>query len=77
MNDEKVDFSKPFTEDSNITAKWEKEDDTKVEQTADESGEEENKKPQTSTKPNKPQTPTKPEEPTVTETPVAEPEEPA
>lgn len=76
MNDEKVDFSKPFTEDSNITAKWEKEDDTKVEQTADESGEEENTKPQTSTKPNKPQTPTKPEEPTEPEKPVEEPEEP-
>lgn len=77
MNDEKVDFSKPFAQDSNITAKWEKEDDAKVEQTADESNKEENTKPQTSTKPSNPQTPSKPEEPTEPEKPVEEPDEPS
>lgn len=35
INDEKVDFSEPFTEDSRVTAKWEKvEDDEKQEETA-------------------------------------------
>jgi uncharacterized repeat protein (TIGR02543 family) len=62
MNDEKVDFTQPFTQNSNLTAKWEKEEDDKKQ--------EETTKPNESqsggtTKPEKPTTnPSKPEKPT-------------
>lgn len=66
INDEKVDFSEPFTEDSRVTAKWEKvEDDEKQEETAkpNENQSEGTTKPEKpTTKPTKPEKPDNPEE---------------
>ena len=72
IGDEKVDFSKPFTSNSDVVAKWEKEEEKKEENTTNKS---ENNTSTTPSKPTTPTTPSKPTEPTTPTTPT-EPEKP-
>ena len=72
IGNKKVDFSKPFTSNSDVVAKWEKEEEKKEENTTNKS---ENNTSTTPSKPTTPTTPSKPTEPTTPTTPT-EPEKP-